>query len=144
MEPVRNIWGAISSRRIKAESREWGRNMPDNDGLTLMAGDPVLYLPGDDPSELDTGLCATVLRIASPNRYVIQLDPWDAEVPPGTGELGRLATQTELLEQIKFGPPGDLQDAFEVDGSTLTFMGEMEWGDDDDDDEPDGDTAGNL
>jgi hypothetical protein len=78
--------------------------MTDKDGVTLESGDRVVYRPGG-PGELDVGVGASVLRIASSNRCVIRLDGWEVSVS------------------------GELQDAFEVEGSTLTFM-DHESGDD--------------
>jgi hypothetical protein len=98
--------------------------MTDSMGLTLTPGDPVAYRA----SEADDGVTATVLRVLPTGRCLIQLD---GQSTPAPGVLGELAGQLDLLERMKHGQGDDLQGAFEVESSTLTFMGEMEWGDDD-------------
>ena len=96
--------------------------MTDGMGLTLSAGDPVLYRT----SEADIGVSATVLRVIDSGRCVVQLDPID-RTHFATGELGDLAFQSAQLDRMKHGSGDDLQDALEVPSASLVFMGEMEW-----------------
>ena len=89
--------------------------MPDQNGLTLLPGDPVLWREDDDD-----GSPATVLRQVDESRYLIQLD---------TSQLPRAQFRELLvregfpLEHIDKLP--DTQEAFEVDGRHLVFMGEF-------------------
>jgi hypothetical protein len=105
-------------------------DVTDSMGLTLGAGDPVVYQPDADGD----GVMATVLKVISSNQCLIQLDRAD-RTGFAPGEPGEMAAQYELLLTMRHGKGDDLQDVFLVPSNALTFMGEMEWSDDDEEDE---------
>jgi hypothetical protein len=104
--------------------------MPDRDGLTIGPGDPVIIA---DPRDPDNGIAGIILRETGSNHYLVQMDPRSPrEVPSGLPAWATAdADQVEaLLDEARLAGV-DSQEAFEVDGSELTYLGELE-GDDDD------------
>jgi hypothetical protein len=73
--------------------------MPDKEGRTLKAGDPVRHWMAD----FDDPIAATVLRVLGDDRYLIEVDRAEADA-----------------ENI------DIEEPTAVDGSTLEYLGRDE------------------
>ena len=94
--------------------------MGDRQNTTLSAGDPVLYW--SDPDQAEDPVPATVIRDLGNDRYTIQLD----QQRPGrmsSWQVTRIRKEAE--EALSDSESGvlDLQEPFEVDGSSLQFVG---------------------
>ena len=90
--------------------------MPDADGVSLRAGDPVIYerVVGD--------IIATVLAIRAEGNYLIQLNPVQPRSPHEHPRLrAALDEEASLLSQMAANPE-DPQEPFEVDGSCLHLL----------------------
>lgn len=106
--------------------------MSDRNGVTIAAGDAVIFWSNPDDEDATS---ATVLADLGDGRYRIQLDRREPrrELPP---HLQAAADQFDARLGDLPGPLPDVQEPFDVDGSSLEFIDWADW----DDDRPEDDT----